>query len=122
MELAVAENSPIIIEDANNVFGWIALNPFGRDLAWNWIRDNLEPMFRRFSGVVASIVEEVTDTFTSRSLLSDFETLAEQNKGFFSFFQPTVDKIQMNIGFNIKWQALNEETVKKWLKEQNQPS
>ncbi|XP_041462436.1 aminopeptidase N-like [Lytechinus variegatus] len=117
LDMSIAPNGTIKSQDAENVAGYVAYNPVGYDLAWDFFRVNWDFYRNEYGSSVfqfADLIESVTAHFNTefqlQELLDFIETHPDQGTGSRAFAQ-AVDQTRANI----RWMEDYEEEVMEWL-------
>lgn len=106
-------------QDVSYVFIYIARNPVGQPLAWNFIRANWYYLINDYgqgSISIGSIVNGLTQRFSTEYEFKQVELFKEEVEAQLGpaaggFFDPVLERIKANIN----WVALNKKPVSDWL-------
>ncbi|KAK2867021.1 hypothetical protein Q8A67_025138 [Cirrhinus molitorella] len=106
-------------QDATSVIVYIASNPDGQTLAWDFVRKNWAYMFTEYgvgSFNFASLISGITKTFSTESELEQLLQFRSDNSevGFGSgtaALEQAIEKTKANI----KWVAENQKEITDWL-------
>ncbi|XP_043083977.1 aminopeptidase N [Puntigrus tetrazona] len=106
-------------QDATSVIVYIASNPDGQTLAWDFVRKNWVYMITEYgvgSFNFASLISGITKTFSTESELKQLLQFKSDNSetGFGSgtaALEQAIEKTKANI----KWVAENQKEIKEWL-------
>eukprot|EP01094_Clydonella_sp_ATCC50884_P020581 TRINITY_DN4312_c0_g1_i2.p1 TRINITY_DN4312_c0_g1~~TRINITY_DN4312_c0_g1_i2.p1 ORF type:complete len:965 (+),score=290.45 TRINITY_DN4312_c0_g1_i2:154-3048(+) len=102
-------------QDRNTIIAGVAANPLGRDLAWNFLRENWDALNARGFGVSGTITI-TTRAFADALHRADVETFFAQNPP--SGGERTVQLALESIDANMAWLARNRDEVCSWLERQ----
>ncbi|XP_001920418.2 aminopeptidase N [Danio rerio] len=106
-------------QDATSVIVYIASNPDGQKLAWEFVRNKWEYMFTEYgvgSFNFASLISGITKTFSTEAELEQLLKFKSDNSeiGFGSATAALEQAIEKTKA-NIKWVAENQEDITDWL-------
>jgi len=108
-------------QDAGAVFRAIASNDVGRDIAWDYLRDNIRDISRYLNTFTAlsDMILAVTEEFNTEQKLRELEDFARDNQDYLGSATLAVDQAVEYVKANIAWMELHYHTVVDWLREQN---
>lgn len=113
-----ASNTNIIrSQDETSVIAYVALNPFGRKLAFDYLEDNWDQLFERHGDVsftLASLVDSITKYLNTNSYLLRLINFVERNSDL-GVAQKAFEQAIENVQFNTRWTNKNLEPIKQWL-------
>ncbi|XP_056308223.1 aminopeptidase N [Danio aesculapii] len=106
-------------QDATSVIVYIASNPDGQTLAWEFVRNKWKYMFTEYgvgSFNFASLISGITKTFSTEAELEELLKFKSDNSeiGFGSATAALEQAIETT-KVNIKWVAENQEEITDWL-------
>ncbi|XP_077992209.1 aminopeptidase N-like [Glandiceps talaboti] len=119
LELSIQSNE-IRRQDATNVISYIASNPYGESLAWDFFRANWDFYFETYGTNMFSfptLVTGVTNPFSTPIRLQELEEFVENHPNLGTAtkaFQQAIERIRSNI----KWKELNVGNIEEWLQVQ----
>lgn len=111
-------------QDYFTLLGYISQNPVGQNLVWDYVRENWEQLVERF-GINERTLGRLIPTITARF---STQTKLEEMEQFFAKYPEagagTAARQQAleTVKANIKWLALNKESVGTWLANFDQQS
>lgn len=93
----------------------VAANRFGRDLAWDFVKENWSEFDRRYGkgGFMIMRLVSITETFTTLERADEVEAFFEANP--VAGAQRTVQQALESIRLNARWLELNSGPVTDWL-------
>ena len=102
-------------QDAPLVIISVAANRFGRDLAWDFVKDNWAEFDRRYGkgGFMIMRLVSITETFTTLERADEVEAFFEANP--VAGAQRTVQQALESIRLNARWLELNSDAVTAWI-------
>ncbi len=102
-------------QDAPLVIISVAANRFGRDLAWDFVKDNWAEFDRRYGkgGFMIMRLVSITETFTTIERADEVEGFFQANP--VAGAQRTVQQALESIRLNARWLELNSDPVSAWL-------
>ncbi|KAI7812167.1 aminopeptidase N [Triplophysa rosa] len=111
--------SKIRKQDATSVIVYIANNPDGQILAWDFVRKNWEYMFTEYgvgSFNFASLINGITKTFSSESQLKQLlEFQSDHSEMGFGSATAALQQAIETTKANIKWVSENQREITDWL-------
>ncbi|KAF2365596.1 Peptidase M1 membrane alanine aminopeptidase N-terminal [Trinorchestia longiramus] len=119
LEMAFTEGSGIRYQDASFTFNAVATNDVGRDLAWDYLRKNVQEIanYLKSKKKLKRLIRTVTLKFNDplqREELQNFEEQYVKELDSFSF--DAKESIELTSD-NIAWMDTNYDTIVKWLRE-----
>lgn len=116
--LDLAKNETVVRgQDYFTVLSYIAANPIGTDLVWNFVRQNWEYLVDRFTlndRYLGSMISTISKTFSTETKLVEMEQFfakhPEAGAG-----ATARKRASETVRQNIKWLANYRETVENWL-------
>lgn len=117
--IQLAKDRPDIVrgQDYFTCLNYIAANPIGEPLVWDFVRNNWEYLVNRFSlndRYLGQMVRTITSKFTTKVKLAEMEDFFRKypNAG-----AGTTSRAQAleNVKNNIKWLEKNLDGITKWL-------
>ncbi|XP_072050679.1 glutamyl aminopeptidase-like [Amphiura filiformis] len=113
------DESKIREQDYFSVMGYIADNPVGNPLVWDYVRENWQALVDRFGlsnrylgRLVPGITEYYSTELKQQEMLNFFAEYPDAGAGETARKQ-ALERVQTNIN----WLARNEETIEAWLEE-----
>lgn len=109
------DESNVRSQDYFTVLTYIARNPVGRGLVWDWIRDNWQYLVDRFtlySRYLGRIIPSVVSDFNTEYQLEEVETFYNQYPG-----ARGRNTSLEGVRRNINWMKTNKRVVVEWLKQ-----
>ncbi len=102
-------------QDAPLVIISVAANRFGRDLAWDFVKENWAEFDRRYGkgGFMIMRLVSITEDFTTLERADEVEAFFEANP--VAGAQRTVQQALESIRLNARWLELNSDAVAAWL-------
>ncbi|XP_050959974.1 aminopeptidase N [Labeo rohita] len=106
-------------QDATSVIVYIASNPDGQTLAWDFVRMNWPYIFTEYgvgSFNFANLISGITKTFSTESELEQLLQFKSDNSAIgFGSGTAALEQAIEKTKANIKWVAENEKEIKDWL-------
>ncbi|XP_014675061.1 PREDICTED: aminopeptidase N-like [Priapulus caudatus] len=114
------EEKDIRRQDAGTVIGYIAQNPVGRYLAWDFIRAKWDTVYERFGESFSSmrkIIEQITATFNTRFELESLQQWVSlvARRGELGAAKNGWEQAIERTKANIKWTVQNLKSIDYWL-------
>ena len=108
-------SSDVRLQDTISVITGVASNPSGRELAWEFIKDNWPEFDRRYGigGFGVMRLVSVCGNFTSPERLSDVESFFAEHP--VPAAERTIRQALERIRLNIKWLERNRDELAAWL-------
>lgn len=122
LEMAFDPNSAIRKQDASRVFGVVANNPVGHDLAWNYVQDQWPQIIQYFgsgSGHVRKIIKYSTKTFNTPLEVRELEKFQSDYNGQLGSAVREVKQALELAKINVAWMDANYDVILQWLEENN---
>lgn len=115
--------------DENNVRGqdyftcmaYIAENPIGENLVWNYVRENWQKLVDRFGlneRYLGRMIPSITSRFATKTRLKEMESFFNEYPEAGAGAAARRQALQ-KVKINIKWSETNKEKVAKWLESQS---
>lgn len=103
-----AQDTPLLIIS-------VAANRFGRDLAWDFVKDNWAEFDRRYGkgGFMIMRLVSITETFTTLERADEVQSFFEANP--VAGAQRTVQQALESIRLNARWLEVNANSMADWL-------
>ncbi|KAF2365598.1 Peptidase M1 membrane alanine aminopeptidase N-terminal [Trinorchestia longiramus] len=105
-------------QDVASVFAGIARNEHGRDLAWNYLRNNWKRITEYYSSglfTLGRLVEYATTKFNSQLMLEEVTRFRDRNLGDLKSSRRTVDQSVERTKNNIAWMDAHYDEIENWL-------
>ncbi|XP_053392901.1 glutamyl aminopeptidase-like [Mercenaria mercenaria] len=112
------DESNVRSQDYFTVLTYIARNPVGRGLVWNWVRDNWQYLVNRFtlySRYFGRLIPSVVSDFNTQYQLEEVETFFKKYPEAGAGANGRKQALE-SIRRNINWMKQNKHVVVKWLK------
>lgn len=94
----------------------VSMTKIGRNLAWDFFKDNWKILLDRYQGgfLLARLVKTTTENFTSEEMAAEVENFFTEHKcpGTERTVQQVIESIQMNVS----WLKRDESTIREFLK------
>ena len=102
-------------QDAPLVIITVAANRFGRDLAWDFVKENWSEFDRRYGkgGFMIMRLVSITEDFTTLEQAAEVEAFFQANP--VAGAQRTVQQSLESIRLNARWLELNADPITDWL-------
>ncbi|XP_064106708.1 aminopeptidase N-like [Macrobrachium nipponense] len=124
LDLTFTEGSPIKRQDAARVYSDIARNEVGRDLAWDYMREQFAKVYSFFTSFsqLGDSISAVTEDFNTEMELQ--ELIAFKNEHLDDLGQATrsVDQSIERVFTNIEWMNNYYDVIIQWLNDHGYPS
>ncbi|XP_025079132.1 aminopeptidase Ey-like [Pomacea canaliculata] len=108
-------------QDAISVLSGVIQNPIGTSLAWQFVRNNWDVIFKRYNNVVftlTNLVKALAGRFNTRTQLEEVQNFIDTHPNLGTAtraFQAAVETTRNNI----RWMDKNYDVVKSWLAASN---
>ena len=125
LEMSIDPNSGIRKQDGSTVIKSVATNSIGRDLAWNWLRNDWERISSYYNPKSTKTISRVIKTLTS-----DFNTSLKlkELEGFYRDHEKELGRAKsnllssiQNVKANVRWMKENFNKISDWLQTKIQP-
>lgn len=116
--LEFAISSDVRTRDSAFVMGSLASGGQGRDITWQYFKDNVKTFQERFGEgtyIVPRLVESLTKNFASLEKTEDIEAFFNKNK--FSGVDRTIQQSVETIRLNQAWLSRDSNEIKEFLKD-----
>lgn len=102
-------------QDTVFVIASVALNSNGRDLAWQFFKDNWDKISERYTGgyLLSRLVKLLTEGFANDQMAKEVEDFFEKNKA--SGTERTVQQSIETILLNTSWLNRDSAAIEKYL-------
>uniref|UniRef100_A0A6A7FVN9 Aminopeptidase N n=1 Tax=Hirondellea gigas TaxID=1518452 RepID=A0A6A7FVN9_9CRUS len=120
LEMAFTADSGVRKQDSTTVFRSISGNEVGRDIAWNYVRNNWDTIVKFYgSGLftLGRIIEAASARFTTSLMLKELKLFRMQYADSLSSASRTVDQSIERTSNNIAWAKNHYKTIVNWLTE-----
>ena len=123
--MSIDPNSGIRKQDGSTVIKSVATNSIGRDLAWNWLRNDWERISSYYNPKSTKTISRVIKTLTS-----DFNTSLKlkELEGFYRDHEKELGRAKsnllssiQNVKANVRWMKENFNKISDWLQTKIQP-
>ncbi|CAN9513288.1 unnamed protein product [Ophioblennius macclurei] len=107
-------------QDLSHVIMWVARNPQGHHLAWDFVKKNWDTLVQKFqlgSPTIRYIIVSTTGHFTSPKEVTEVELFFESIKEQSSQLRATQIALD-NMQKNVRWVQRNLEVLRSWLSDQ----
>lgn len=96
----------------------MANNTLGRDLAWQFFKDNWAELMNRYQGgfLLARLVKFITENFASEEMAQEIESFFKDHKS--PGTERTIMQSLESIRRNVAWLKRDTEAIKEFLKSQ----
>lgn len=114
--IAFAMSSDVRSTDSAHAIGSIAASRNGRDITWQYVKDNVKTFQEKFGEgtyIVPRLVESLTQNFASLEKTKEIETFFKENK--FSGIDRTVQQSIETIRLNELWLSRDSSEIKEFL-------
>ena len=108
-------SSDVRLQDTISVVSGVASNPSGRELAWEFVKDNWTEFDQRYGAGGFGLMRLVSmcGNFTSTEKLADVETFFTEHP--VPAADRTIRQAVERIRLNIKWLERNQDDLAAWL-------
>ncbi|KAK7063250.1 hypothetical protein SK128_000615 [Halocaridina rubra] len=123
LEWAFTPNSGIRKQDASQVFGAIADNTVGRDLAWNYLQDRWIQILEYFSsgsGHLSKVIKYATATFNTPLLVKELEKFQSDYEGHLGSAVRALDQALESAKLNVASMDAYYDIILQWLENKDQ--
>ncbi|KAM9409838.1 aminopeptidase Ey-like isoform 2-T2 [Pholidichthys leucotaenia] len=111
-------------QDATYIIVYVARNPIGQPLAWDFIRANWDHLFNNYGGGLVSfgrIIDGVTQRFSTEFEYKQLLQFKEENIDQLGSAALALEQALERTRANINWVALNKEKVFNWFTSEAPP-
>ena len=117
--MSIDEGSGIRKQDGSTVIKSVATNVVGRDLVWNWMRNDWNRISAYYnpqsSKTISRVMKTLTNDFNTPLKLRELEEFYNVHESELGRAkQNTLSSIQ-NVKANVKWMSENYEKISNWL-------
>ncbi|GFO47453.1 aminopeptidase n [Plakobranchus ocellatus] len=119
IDLAMADNSPIRLQDLDYVLIYVSYETVGRPIAWQFIRERFHDLEKKFKGIpetLVKIIGRVTRSFNTQFELEELQTFLNTSARKLVSTQPGIQRAIAQVRTNIKWMAQNRPVLEVFLK------
>ena len=121
--MSIDSHSGIRKQDGSTVIRSVATNSIGRDLVWNWLRNDWIRISTYYdpksSKTLSRVITTITSDFNTELKLKELqEFYDEKGTELGRAKRNTLISLQ-NVKANVKWMKDNYQKITSWLKEQN---
>ena len=118
--MSIDSNAGIRKQDGSTVISSVARNQIGRDIAWNWLRNEWNRISAHFGArrgkTIGRVVKAISSDFNTPLKLKELkEFYADHELELGSAKRNTLISIQ-NVKANVKWMKDNYHMISDWLK------
>ncbi|XP_050688585.1 aminopeptidase N-like isoform X2 [Eriocheir sinensis] len=117
LDMAFTEDSGIRKQDASRVFSAVARNDIGRDLAWNYLRDQWEVIANYFGSftTLGDLVRTVSEEFNTQEEKHQLELFRDDHLEQLGTAKRAIDQAIEQTANNIAWMEAYYDTILEWL-------
>uniref|UniRef100_A0A0P4VPJ7 ERAP1-like C-terminal domain-containing protein n=1 Tax=Scylla olivacea TaxID=85551 RepID=A0A0P4VPJ7_SCYOL len=116
--MAFTKDTGIRKQDVVRVFYSVASNTVGKDLAWTFLRDQLDDiidyMGRGFSSL-KWMIKATTNGMNKDLYLTELKQFQSANKDKLGFVKQAVSQAIETVANNIEWMNKNRQVITEWL-------
>ncbi|KAK7083143.1 hypothetical protein SK128_001738 [Halocaridina rubra] len=123
LDIVFMEDSRIRKQDAARVFSAIARNDVGRDLAWDYLKnqwDILYTFFKSFT-TLGDLLTVVTEEFNTVEQKKEVIIFRDEHQDDLAQADRAVEQAVERISNNIDWMAKNYDVIVQWLADNGYP-
>ncbi|KAG5678359.1 hypothetical protein PVAND_008041 [Polypedilum vanderplanki] len=112
-----AMSEEVRTQDAVFVIASVAINPVGRDLTWNFFKENWKILLDQYSGgfLLTRLVKHVTENFASEEKSVEIEKFFKHHE--FAGAERTVQQSIETVRLNCKWLQRDIAEIREFLKD-----
>ncbi|KAF2365600.1 ERAP1-like C-terminal domain, partial [Trinorchestia longiramus] len=123
LDMAFTENSGIKKQDANGVFGNIASNDIGRDIAWDYLQNNFDSIanYLQAFSVIGDLVTAVSAEFNTDLELQELKQFKMDHIDELAVAMYAVDQSIEKTYNNIAWMDSYYDYIVNWLADNGYP-
>ena len=118
--MSIDPSAGIRKQDGSTVIKSVATNPVGRDLVWNWLRNDWKRISAfhnpKSSKTISRVMKAITSNFNTPLKLTELEEFYHDHEAELGRAKSnTLISIQ-NVKANVKWMTDNYQKISLWLK------
>lgn len=120
--MCLTKDSGVRKADGRTVISRIAMNSVGRDLAFDFVRENWDTVVSYYgsaSFALSSLMKNVLANRNTQFELDEIKRFQEKNEATLTTAQREVKQAIENAEANIAWMNTNYEKISSWLSEDN---
>lgn len=106
-------------QDGTTVITSVATNSIGRDLTWNWLRNDWDRISTYYnpnsSKTIRRIIKSIASDFNTPLKLRELEDFYEEHKSDLGGAKRNILSSIQNVKANVNWMKKNYGKVSKWL-------
>ncbi|XP_018019816.1 aminopeptidase N [Hyalella azteca] len=117
LDMAFTENSGVRKQDSGRVFSNVASNDVGRDVAWQYLQDNVNSIAAYYQsfGVIGDLVSSVSNEFNTELELQELIQFKNDNIDALATATYAIDQSIENTSNNIAWMDNYYDYIVNWL-------
>ena len=117
--MSIDSDAGIRKQDGSTVIRSVASNPIGRDLAWNWLRNDWKRISAYYnpksSKTISRVIKSITSDFNTQLKQTELEEFYHDHEAELGRAKSnTLISIQ-NVKANVKWMTDNYQKISAWL-------
>ena len=123
--MTIAEDSEIRKQDASSALRSVSRNRIGRDIAWDWVRNDYDRISAYFGpkvgigGPIEEMVVTIASDFNTKLKLEELKKFYSQHTDDFGTNNREIQKAIQKVKANMNWMDNNYETIVDWLENRN---
>ena len=121
LDMTIEPTSRIRKQDGSTVIANIAMNPVGRYIAWNWLRNRWNDVSTYFdtaiSSAVGTIVKYVTKDFNTAFELGELQQFYQEHQHELGTAKRATMNAIESVKANVLWMENHYQEIKQWLAE-----
>ena len=119
LEMSIDSKSGIRKQDGTTVIASVAKNSIGRDLTWNWLRNDWERISSYYdpksSKTISRVIKTLTNNFNTPLKLKELEKFYEDHESELGGATKSILSSIQNVKANVKWMKENYNKISNWL-------
>ena len=125
LEMTIDPDSGIRKQDGSEVINSVATNSIGRDLAWNWLRNDWDRISAYYdpksTKTISRVIKTLTSDFNTSLKLKELEGFYRDHESELGRAKSNLLTAIQNVKANVRWMKENYSKISDWLQTKIQP-
>ena len=121
--MSIDPHSGIRKQDGSTVIRSVATNSIGRDLVWNWLRNDWTQISSYYdpksSKTISRVIQTITSNFNTQLKLKELQEFYDEKGAELGRAKRNTLISLQNVKANVKWMKDNYQKITSWLQGQN---